>query len=178
MRGRSPLNLKFVILNATEAKENHKPCNVAGCPDPGLHKAPKSRTCLHSYYWFCLKHIRDYNARWDYFADFTEAQIEAQKRADSIGERPTWPFGSFGQKMPEDRPINIPEALKAPLLVLELSFPFTLESLKKQYKKMVKLYHPDLPEACETFTEKIKSINNAYEILYDYITLSRKAKAA
>jgi hypothetical protein len=174
---KSQVNLKYFILNEPASQGSEKPCDVAGCKDSGVYKAPKSRNQLNHYYWFCLPHIRDYNARWDYYADFNISQIEAQIRADAVWQKPTWPFGTHGPKCTKQEPIRIPESIKESLAILELHFPFTLDKLRAQYKKLVKLYHPDLKDSCSDFTEKLKSVNNAYALLRDYLTQNGKAKA-
>ena len=92
------VNLKYFILNEPQQKESVKSCDVSGCQELGRYKAPKSRNQLQNYYHFCLSHIRDYNARWDYYAGFSESQIEAQIRADAVWQKPTWPFGTHGTK--------------------------------------------------------------------------------
>ena len=51
-------------------------CDRPGCTGEGLHRAPRSRDALTSYYWFCLEHVREYNLAWDYFKDLDEDAIE------------------------------------------------------------------------------------------------------
>src|SRR4051812_35076857 len=72
------------------APEKAPPCNVAGCLEPGGFKAPKSRESLGEYQWFCLEHIRQYNAKWDYFAGVGAEEIESFVRESVTGHRPTW----------------------------------------------------------------------------------------
>ena len=44
----------------------------------------------------------------------------------------------------------------------------TIDSLKKQYKKLVKKYHPDLHQHDkQTAEEKFKQLTNAYQRLLD-----------
>jgi hypothetical protein len=54
-------------------------CQHAGCGEAALYRAPRSRSNLRDYLWFCLEHVRDYNKRWDYFAglDATEMGVLA-----------------------------------------------------------------------------------------------------
>ena len=59
----------------------------------GEHRAPRSRDALDQHYWFCLDHVRAYNAAWDFYRGMTPEQIEASRRLDVIGWRPTWPLG-------------------------------------------------------------------------------------
>ncbi len=69
-------------------------CAVPGCRGEATHKAPKSRDELDRYVWFCLEHVREYNASWDYYAGMDESQIEAHRRQDVTWRRPTWPLGA------------------------------------------------------------------------------------
>ena len=43
----------------------HK-CDHPGCLEKGEYKAPKDRK-LKEYYWFCLKHVQEYNQKWNYY---------------------------------------------------------------------------------------------------------------
>ncbi|NOT39455.1 MAG: J domain-containing protein [Alphaproteobacteria bacterium] len=68
-------------------------CDKPGCEAGGSHKAPRSRTTLHEYYWFCLDHVREYNQSWDFFRGMTPGEIDAYQRATLVGLRPTWKLG-------------------------------------------------------------------------------------
>lgn len=70
-----------------------RPCDYPGCPEAGLYKAPRSRDRLHDYYWFCLDHVRDYNAQWDFLKGLSSDEIEEQIRLATVWNRPTWPLG-------------------------------------------------------------------------------------
>ena len=72
-------------------------CDRPGCPLEGVHRAPRSRDDLNSYFWFCLEHVREYNAAWDYFKDLDEDGIEQIRRRDAVWQRPTWPLNSMGK---------------------------------------------------------------------------------
>jgi hypothetical protein len=81
-----------------------KPCDHAGCAGVGAYRAPKGRDRLQDYYWFCLAHVRDYNAKWNYYAGMNEAMIEAHLRDDAGWQRETWPLGTArnrGKKLDE-----------------------------------------------------------------------------
>lgn len=72
-------------------------CDAPGCTAEGEFRAPRSRDELRNYYWFCMEHVRAYNAQWNYYAGLNEAEIERQIRADTTWWRPTWPLGSQGK---------------------------------------------------------------------------------
>jgi len=52
-----------------------------------------SRERINEYRWFCLDHVRTYNASWNYYAGLSDTEMEAELRADSTWNRPTWPLG-------------------------------------------------------------------------------------
>ncbi len=70
-------------------------CDIPGCPNAGEYRAPRGRDELSRYYLFCLDHVRAYNASWNFFAGMSEAEMEAQIRADTTWQRPSWPFGAW-----------------------------------------------------------------------------------
>jgi len=65
-------------------------CEHPSCEAEGLYRAPKSRDTLRSYVWFCLDHVREYNASWDFYKDMTGPEILEHRIADMLWRRPTW----------------------------------------------------------------------------------------
>ena len=153
----------------------------------GEYRAPKSRTSLQEYWWFCLEHVRAYNASWDFYKGMTPGQIEAQLRADTSWQRPSWPLGHIGsghtweQEALRDplhilaagrvnqgpaRPRNAaeqtPTELREPLAALGLSWPTTLDLVKTRYKELAKRHHPDANGGDKAAEERLKTINLAY----------------
>lgn len=168
-------------------------CEHPGCADEGIYRAPKSRYHLESgvndWYWFCLIHIRDYNAKWNYYANMSEDEIERERRGDVTWQRPTWPLGAnlgpdrntsvftnpsfqdpFGffddaasSSYQEKFSNQSPEA-KA-LELLGLPHPFNHTELRKRYLILVKQHHPDTNMGSIESVEIVKKINEAYELL-------------
>ena len=68
-------------------------CEWPGCEGHGTYRAPHSPERLSEFRWFCLDHVRRYNAGWNFFNGFDEDALDAQMRADVIWERPTWRLG-------------------------------------------------------------------------------------
>lgn len=79
------------MTGAFETSEQR--CDWPGCRAHAKYRAPHSPERLTTYRWFCLDHVREYNQRWNYFADWSEPDLDAQARADRTWERPTWRFG-------------------------------------------------------------------------------------
>jgi DnaJ domain len=171
----------------SEAAAGARLCDHPGCAGTGDYRAPRSRDRLDVFFWFCLDHVRDYNARWNYYAGMSATEIEAEIRNDTVWQRPTWPLGSrigvrfdtrwrdygmFGFE-DEDAPGERRErARKRPLTeqeqalaVFDLAHPFGRGELKARYKELVKLHHPDAHGGDREAEERLKVINQAYSIL-------------
>ncbi len=164
-----------------------RPCDHPGCSHAGEYRAPKSRDALQDYYWFCLDHVRAYNAAWDYYAGLRPEEIEEMIRYDVTWQRPTWPlgrrggsahiepervkdvFGLFDEDMwqgPVERSRPASPEEKA-MQVMELKSPVTLESLKARYKELCKLHHPDANGGDKGAEERFKQIGQAYKTLME-----------
>ncbi len=156
---------------------------MPGCAEAGGFRAPKSRSQLNDYHWFCLEHVRAYNAGWDFYKGMSPAEVEAQLRSDTGWQRPTWPLGSLGHAAWDEDvlkdPLHIlqgvrgtqqhrsdpgkaPAELREPLATLGLSWPVTLDAVKSRYKELAKRHHPDANGGSRDAEERLKVINLAY----------------
>jgi DnaJ-domain-containing protein 1 len=164
----------FERLKAGTGKRPEPPerlCEWPDCDYAGEHRAPRSRDDMKSYRWFCLEHAREYNKNWNYFAGMTDAEVEADRRADTVWRRPSWPlgdgvptaeharafwrgeyadpFGFFGEggeahgAGPEPANGGIGTDVRKALELFELSAPVTVVQVKARYKELAKRYHPD-----------------------------------
>ncbi|MGZ0190092.1 MAG: molecular chaperone DnaJ, partial [Alphaproteobacteria bacterium] len=70
-----------------------KHCDSVGCAGEGVYPAPRNRAQPRPYLYFCLEHIRAYNAGWDYYRGMNSREIEADRRLDVLWRRPTWALG-------------------------------------------------------------------------------------
>lgn len=176
-----------------EAHGRHRSCDHPGCREGGEYRAPKSRHTLNEYYWFCLDHVRAYNAAWDYYAGLSVDEIERMVRQDTTWQRPTWPlgrmvggryrfdpervkdsFGVFDEDMwqhPSDRSAP-PSPEQAAMQVMDLKAPLTPELLKARYKELCKLHHPDTNGGDKAAEERFKQIGQAYKTLRESLNLS------
>ena len=57
-----------------EPNLNSVKCDQVGCKLEGEYKAPKTPNSKEMYN-FCLKHVKIYNKRWDYFAGKSQGDI-------------------------------------------------------------------------------------------------------
>ena len=173
-------------------------CDKPGCLHDGAYRAPKSRSTVNEYWWFCLEHVREYNASWDFYKGMTPGQIEAQTRADTGWQRPTWPLGSLGSKAFDEtmlrdplqllaagrlhreakRPAGqpkVPTELRDPIQTLGLDWPVSLDVLKTRYKELAKRHHPDANGGDRAAEERLKTINIAYAAVRHYLTDAPRA---
>lgn len=65
-------------------------CEWPGCAARGAYRAPSAPDRLQDFRWYCLDHVREYNGAWNYFAGWSEDDLDEQARADRTWERPTW----------------------------------------------------------------------------------------
>lgn len=167
-----------------KSHERAGPCRLCawpGCDAEASYRAPKSRDSLREFQWFCLEHVREFNRGWNYFAGMSPEQIDAHRRADTTWHRPSWRFGvgaGFGQdwddmfggeagersrhQPPPNRPRSKAEEMMARL---DLDQGFTLDELKRRYKRLAKQHHPDLHGGDKAAEERLKLINEAYTYL-------------
>lgn len=165
-------------------------CQVPGCAEPGVYKAPVSRHNLHDYQWYCLDHIREHNAKWNFFDGMTEAEVEKFMREAITGERPTWtreshlrnPYEKLQEALMDflqgevRKPVNAAPPLSAKfrkaLATMEMEYPYSSAPLKKQYRKMVKQHHPDVNKGDKRSEEKFKEITASYHYLTEQLKRS------
>ncbi|WP_297493167.1 J domain-containing protein [Acidocella sp.] len=160
------------------------PCDTPGCEQAGEFRAPKSRTTLRDFHWFCLEHVRAYNAAWDYYKGMAPEEIEGEIRADSSWQRPTWPLGQQGRQAHFDeaaaaelhafafgtRPKSPPKQqapaeLHDALGIFGMAWPVTFAAVKAKYKELAKRHHPDANNGSKQSEETLKRINLAYATL-------------
>lgn len=69
-------------------------CDWKGCTNPGQHRAPRHRGLDGQYYLFCMDHIREFNASYNYFEGWSNDEVAAYQKDSVIGHRPTWKTGA------------------------------------------------------------------------------------
>ena len=168
--------------NLSWEKTSFKKCDKVDCNEKGKFKAPKSRILLNEYYFFCLEHIKEYNKSWDFYKGLSVDQIENSMREDIIWNRPSWPLkGNYHKVMdqinnffneeindlnPNERKNkyfrnklldeNLTKDESKALSTFNLDLPLTLDKIKKTYKKLVKIFHPDVNGNDKKAEEKFK----------------------
>ena len=153
------------------------------------YKAPSSPDELNNYIWFCLRHIKDYNKKWNFFSNMSADEIEEFLENDIIGHRKTKKIGAHNNKYFKDVS-KISESIFASFKRLDKSTispnlisskylnalaviginnkDVTLEEIKKKFKKIVKELHPDTVGENKNNTEKLTKVLEAYKTLKEY----------
>ena len=165
-------------------------CDFTSCELVGEHRAPKSKTNLDEYFWFCLEHVAAYNRSWNYFTGMDQDEIESFRNEAVTGHRPTWKLGERGYKTWMEDRVRDPHGLfdgpegspnsragtaksmlkptreqRSHLAQLDLDETATLQDVKMRYKQLVKRFHPDANGGDKQAEERFKSINEAYSNL-------------
>ena len=171
------------LKNNNDEDETHsyRRCAAEGCLQEGSYPAPKSRSALRDYLWFCLKHVREYNKSWNYYEGLQGAALEAEIRRATTWERPSWKFAtgkpsenSFEDPLGlfdfENRTVDlaarqIPPEERRAWRILQLSPITDIDIVKKQYKRLVKQNHPDKNGGDAAAEERLKDINLAYSLI-------------
>ncbi|MBQ9236213.1 MAG: DnaJ domain-containing protein [Alphaproteobacteria bacterium] len=157
----------------TSAGEHHT-CDHAGCNKAGEYRAPKNPR-LKEYYWFCLEHVQEYNAHWNYyetepFADETDNESKRFRFSSHIKYNFGFDFDLGYDFFQNDSlysstpSIRLDANERRSLAVMELSVEeLTIPSLKTAYKKAVKKYHPDLNQTSKEAEEIFKILSTSYK---------------
>ena len=75
-------------------KKGHPNCQWKGCNQPGSHRAPKGRGRDGEYFSFCIDHVREYNAAYNYFDGMSDDEVSDFQKDAMTGHRPTWKVGA------------------------------------------------------------------------------------
>lgn len=167
-------------------------CDHPGCARVGEYRAPMGRDREGLYFCFCIEHVREYNASYNYFDGMTDDAIARYQKEAIIGHRPTWAMGvnraakdgpESGAATPEDvlvrfrarfahrtaaaqprRPRHGVAALRA-LHALGLEEDAGPGAIKLRYKELVKKLHPDANGGDRGNEDKLREIIKAYNYL-------------
>tara|TARA_B100000989_G_scaffold290344_1_gene263389 strand:+ start:15426 stop:15941 length:516 start_codon:yes stop_codon:yes gene_type:complete len=158
-------------------------CDWNNCNEHGEFKAPVEKDNSKKYRLLCLKHIKEFNKKWNYFENMSEDEINNFIKADMTWHKPTQNFSAQDNffKVLWNNTLN--EGIKKNLSsneynklgnfifsdkdikafeILGLSASINWYKIREKFKKLVKKFHPDMNSGNKKFEEKLKIITLAY----------------
>jgi len=167
-------------------------CEHPGCQETGQYRAPKSPDDLDDFFWFCKDHVREYNLKWNFFNGQTEEEFAAQVDKDRVWGRETKPFGKRGEeakawaRLGVDDPHQIlgenatrnpgksitgtrklPPTERRALDILEAKDHWTKAEIRKSYKALIKILHPDMNGGDRGHEDQLSEVVWAWDQIKD-----------
>lgn len=174
------------------SETSKKVCEHPDCQEPGLYRAPKAPDVLDDYYWFCKDHVREYNQKWSFFDGKTEAEMNAQQSDDKVWERKTKPLGDpearAWARLGIDDPHQVlganatrnpgktgngattkrlPATERRAIEILEAKDSWTKAEVRKSYKALIKVLHPDMNGGDRSQEEQLQLVVWAWDQIKD-----------
>ena len=161
-------------------------CEWYKCKNKGKYKAPIEKDNSKRFKWLCKEHIATFNKQWDYFANMTQNEIENFLKSDATWHRPTQKFGSldnffsmlwsnalddkfkiFYEKENSNANIrsNLSTKDREAFKTMGLKLSDNWVTIQKQFKSLVKKFHPDKNPGNKMFEDHLKKITMAYSHL-------------
>ncbi len=171
-------------------------CQWPGCGQPGEFRAPPAEGAAPGdrppeYQWFCLDHVREFNARYNFFAGMSPDEISHAQRPYAGWERETRAFATAGADRPppwadfsdpldaigarfrtrmaeertraDGKPLSGDD--RRALKVLGLGTDADRRALRTRYSELVRKYHPDRNGGDRGFEAKLQDVIAAYQAL-------------
>ena len=175
-----------------------RPCDAPGCPEPGEFRAPGPRAPSFAgghdgpgdYRWYCLDHVRQFNAGYNWFAGMSPDEIlaaqhpvhgwERQTRAFSatagIDAAPRWadfadPLDAISARARARQPAQrddgrlVSPAERRALSTLGLPLEADRRALRMRYADLVRALHPDRNGGDRSHEARLQAVVEAYQLL-------------
>jgi hypothetical protein len=165
-------------------------CQYDGCQEAGKFRAPRAPDVLDEFIWFCKDHVRDYNLKWNFFNNTTEAEMNAQMSKDKVWERETRSFsdpearawerlgiedahqvlGQNATKNPGKATTGnrrLPPTERRAVKILEAKDGWTKADVRKAYKSLIKVLHPDMNGGDRSQEEQLQEVVWAWDQIKD-----------
>ena len=172
--------------------ERDDPCSASGCRAPGEFRAPLEPGNFDgpgAWRWLCLDHVREFNARYNYFTGMSSDEIEAAQRPFAGWERETRAFARAGTDGPprwadfndpleaisarfaatrpkeraDGRPLSGED--RRALKILGLDVDADRRALRQAYSERVRRYHPDRNGGDRSHEAALQTVVEAYQRL-------------
>ena len=164
-------------------------CSAPGCAEPGEFRAPLSPSDFDgpgSWRLLCLDHVREHNAKYNFFEGMSTEEIEAAQSPIAGWERATRAFAHVGaDKGPAwadfADPLDAisarfrPESRRAvdrftarerhALDVLGLKDDTDLHKVRKRYSELVRRFHPDRNGGDRSHEKQLRQVIEAWQLL-------------
>ena len=173
---------------------NQRACEWPGCSEPGEFRAPGERRASFDgpghYRWFCLDHVRQFNAGYDWFEGMSAEEIlaaqnpihgwERETRAFSptagIDQAPRWadyadPLEAIARRARARRPAQRADGQvltldeRRAMEVLGLEIDADRRTLRKRYSELVHALHPDRNGGDRSSEKRLQAVVEAYQLL-------------
>ena len=170
-----------------------RPCAIPGCDAHGEFRAPGERRPGFDgpgdWRWLCLDHVREFNARYNFFDGMDADEIADAQSPYGGWERETRAFATTGADAPpkwsdfkdpmdalgarfrnvhqraEDAAVGISPETRAAYRTLGLSPGADLKAIRQAYSALVRRYHPDRNGGDRTHEKALQSVIDAWQHL-------------
>ena len=164
-------------------------CAVPGCCSPGEYKAPLEPSGPDGpgrWHLLCLDHVREHNARYNYFNGMSSEEISDAQSIYGGWERPTRKFAQVGsdpapawsdfadpldaiaarfQHADRGPPQRFSPSERRALGVLGLGENAGRTELRQRYSKLVRRFHPDRNGGDRSHEKQLGEVIDAYQLL-------------
>ncbi len=168
-------------------------CEHPGCSSEGKFRAPKSPDRTAEFHWFCRKHVKEYNVRWDFFKAQADNQDDNGTGTESESddglspedrrirrEKLAWsrlgikdPFEILGEnatvsdraRTASSRRLTRNE--RRAINILDAKEGWGKSEIRKQYRSLVKDLHPDMNDGDRSDEERLKEVVWAWDQIKD-----------
>lgn len=164
-------------------------CAVPGCGAPGEYKAPLEPANFDgpgSWRFLCLDHVREHNAKYNFFTGMSPEEITAAQSPLAGWDRPSRRFAANGADPPprwsdfadpldaissrfrlnRDRmPSRFTRAEQRALTVLGLGEDTELHAIRQRYSMLVRRYHPDKNGGDRSHEQRLRDVIEAWQLL-------------
>lgn len=165
-------------------------CAVAGCGAPGEFKAPLQPSSFDgpgAWRFLCLDHVREHNAKYNFFDGMSADEItDAQSplagwdratrafAAAGADPAPAWSdfadpleaiSGRFGRARTPPQPSRFSRAEQRALQTLGLGGEADRSAVRQRYSLLVRRYHPDKNGGDRSHERQLGEVIEAYQLL-------------
>jgi hypothetical protein len=162
-------------------------CAVPGCSAPGEFKAPLQPANFDgpgAWRFLCLDHVREHNAKYNFFDGMTSEEIQEAQSPLAGWDRPSRKFAANGADPPprwsdfadpldaistrfgrDCAPSRFGKAERRALSVLGLGEDADRHALRQSYSHLVRRYHPDKNGGDRSHEKRLGEVIEAYQLL-------------